>query len=57
MNSLTEQQFNTLVESIATTILNSNEEFGLGEMGDCLVIAKQTALKWAESNNINLPNL
>lgn len=56
MTTLNEQQYTSLIQSITATILNSNDEFGMGEMGEAHLIAEQTVMKWAEENNISLPN-
>lgn len=53
--TLTEQQHNSLIQSIATAILNSNEEFGMGDAAEAHETAAQTVRQWAEENRINLP--
>lgn len=53
--TLTEQQHNSLIQSIATAILNSNNEFGMGDAAEAHETAAQTVRQWAEENRINLP--
>ncbi len=55
MNTLTNEQYYTLVQPIASTILNSNDDFGMGEMGECYEMAEYIVTQWAETNNITLP--
>ncbi len=60
MNSLTEQQYNSLIEGIYTSILGVSlpcdcgevAEFGMGEMGEVRDQATEIVKEWAEKENI-----
>ncbi len=57
MEKLTQQQYDSLVKTIATTVLVSNEEFGLGEIGDAIAISKEAVCTWAKENDIEINHL
>ncbi|MES2727573.1 MAG: hypothetical protein V4643_10765 [Bacteroidota bacterium] len=62
MNSLTEQQYNSLIQGIYISILGVSlpcdcgevAEFGMGEMGEVRDHARDIVQEWAEKESIAL---
>ena len=62
MNKITENQHESLVDSIYSTLMNikimdseGNEiEMGMGEMGEARDEAERIVKEWAENNNIEI---
>lgn len=54
MENMTKEQFDELAFKIGNSILLSNEDFGLGEVGDCMEEGKRIVIEWAKEFNITI---